>query len=388
VYDYDGEGRRVRHQHQTWNGSAFVTASYTLYVYDAFGKLAAEYGAEKTNADCTTCYFTTDALGSTRLVTDQNGNAKARFDYLPFGQELGTLNGRANVLCGAASCYSQTGASTQKFTGKERDAETGLDYFLARYNAAAQGRFTSPDPLLNSGRPSDPQSWNRYAYASNNPLRYTDPTGLYTWDDSGCEANDDDCIREFQRNQERFRQSLEDLRRARDAFEVGSTEWQRLNAALEAYSEEHDANGVVVAFAPLEDDAAARTTPFEQGIPGNINYRVTFDPEQLGSRNQNAINTGHEGTHVSDFSNPLYSNPNTPLPFFSVEYRGYQTSGWVARGLGVGTYSAGGNVIWNRAWREADRHTLADRGITNYLTTRPRQPLMAPPGTPHNPWPY
>jgi RHS repeat-associated protein len=64
------------------------------------------------------------------------------------------------------------------FTGKERDAETGLDYFGARYMSSAQGRFTSPDPFLGSGRPEDPQSWNRYAYARNNPLVYIDPTGM------------------------------------------------------------------------------------------------------------------------------------------------------------------------------------------------------------------
>jgi len=64
------------------------------------------------------------------------------------------------------------------FTGKERDAETGLDYFGARYLSAAQGRFTSVDPLQNLGlHMSDPQGWNGYAYARNNPLRFVDPTG-------------------------------------------------------------------------------------------------------------------------------------------------------------------------------------------------------------------
>jgi RHS repeat-associated protein len=65
-----------------------------------------------------------------------------------------------------------------QFTGKERDAETGLDYFGARYFSGAQGRFTSPDPLMASARTSEPQSWNRYAYAFNNPLKYTDPNGM------------------------------------------------------------------------------------------------------------------------------------------------------------------------------------------------------------------
>jgi RHS repeat-associated protein len=64
-------------------------------------------------------------------------------------------------------------------TQKERDIETGLDYFLARYYSSVQGRFTSPDPLLSSGRVETPQSWNRYSYVLNNPLAFTDPFGLY-----------------------------------------------------------------------------------------------------------------------------------------------------------------------------------------------------------------
>src|SRR5947208_16979584 len=63
-----------------------------------------------------------------------------------------------------------------QFTGKERDAETGLDYFGARYMSAAQGRFTSPDSTSYS-KMRNPQSWNLYAYSFNNPLRYTDPEG-------------------------------------------------------------------------------------------------------------------------------------------------------------------------------------------------------------------
>jgi RHS repeat-associated protein len=69
-------------------------------------------------------------------------------------------------------------------TGKERDSESGLDNFGARYNSSSMGRFMSPDPLLSSGRIANPQTWNRYAYALNNPLRIVDPTGLYDWDES------------------------------------------------------------------------------------------------------------------------------------------------------------------------------------------------------------
>ncbi len=71
-------------------------------------------------------------------------------------------------------------------TGKERDAESGNDYFGARYYASTMGRFLSPDPLIPFNMKkeefqawiSNPQHWNKYAYALNNPLKYTDPTGM------------------------------------------------------------------------------------------------------------------------------------------------------------------------------------------------------------------
>lgn len=66
----------------------------------------------------------------------------------------------------------------QKFTGHERDDESGLDYFGARYYAGSQGRFISPDPWMASARVLQPQSWNRHTYVLNNPLRYVDQFGL------------------------------------------------------------------------------------------------------------------------------------------------------------------------------------------------------------------
>jgi RHS repeat-associated protein len=64
------------------------------------------------------------------------------------------------------------------FTGKERDTESGNDYFGARYYASSMGRFMSPDPIImNDLRMINPQRWNKYAYVINNPLILTDPTG-------------------------------------------------------------------------------------------------------------------------------------------------------------------------------------------------------------------
>jgi RHS repeat-associated protein len=66
-----------------------------------------------------------------------------------------------------------------RYTGKERDTESGNDYFGARYYASSMGRFMSPDPVFATvDRIADPQQWNMYAYAGNNPLMNTDPSGL------------------------------------------------------------------------------------------------------------------------------------------------------------------------------------------------------------------
>jgi RHS repeat-associated protein len=139
-----------------------------VFVYDAAGQLAAEYGS--TVSVSGTEFVHGDMLGSTRLVTD-GVVAGRRFDYWPFGAEL-TAGDTAYRTVGFAGA-----GPAQRFTGKERDAETGLDYFGARYMSAAQGRFTSPDVPLADQWEKDPQSWNLYSYVRNNPLRFVDPTG-------------------------------------------------------------------------------------------------------------------------------------------------------------------------------------------------------------------
>ena len=121
-------------------------------------------------------WLVADQLGTPRIIIDKTGalaNVK-RHDYLPFGEELFAGTG------GRTTAQGYVGDSVrQKFTLKERDNETGLDYFEARYFASAQGRFTSVDPanyqaMLN---PGEPQSWNAYSYVNNNPLIRTDPNG-------------------------------------------------------------------------------------------------------------------------------------------------------------------------------------------------------------------
>jgi RHS repeat-associated protein len=113
-------------------------------------------------------------LGTTRVVTDRDGVVKERTDYAPFGTTI--LSSAGSWRLGYAG-YTGDAGVRQKFTGKERDVETGLDYFGARYMSSAQGRFTSPDPAFESEILDYPQTWNRYGYVYSNPLRFTDPDG-------------------------------------------------------------------------------------------------------------------------------------------------------------------------------------------------------------------
>jgi RHS repeat-associated protein len=76
------------------------------------------------------------------------------------------------------SCSGRTEKPSQ-FTGKERDSESGLDYFGARYLGSALGRWTSPDPSNLGVDFYLPQTWNRYTYAINNPLSVVDRNGLW-----------------------------------------------------------------------------------------------------------------------------------------------------------------------------------------------------------------
>ncbi len=92
---------------------------------------------------------------------DGEGAVTAAYDYWPYGKILAT---------------SGTGATHFRFTGHERDAESGLDYMLNRNYAFNIGRFLRPDPMQDKYPGISP-----YAYVANNPLKYVDPDGRLLW---------------------------------------------------------------------------------------------------------------------------------------------------------------------------------------------------------------
>jgi RHS repeat-associated protein len=108
-------------------------------------------------------YYLGDHLGSTSMVVSAGGAIENESEFYPFGGELQ---------------FSASADNHYKFTGKERDAESNLDYFGARNYSSTLGRWVTPDPqLVTLQRQLDPQQWTRYSYGRNNPTAYIDPDG-------------------------------------------------------------------------------------------------------------------------------------------------------------------------------------------------------------------
>jgi RHS repeat-associated protein len=123
------------------------------------------FGATSASAQEVVEYYATDVVGSIRVVFDPSGNVKARSDYLPFGEEWQPATPGGPL-------------PSQRFTGQQRDTEEGHDNFNARSYQVRTGRFSAVDPVF-VGAVANPQGWNRYRYAANNPLKFTDPTGMF-----------------------------------------------------------------------------------------------------------------------------------------------------------------------------------------------------------------
>jgi RHS repeat-associated protein len=142
----------------------------------AGGKLIATYDNDGLH------FYFDDPLGTRRAQTDYAGVLEQTCSSLPYGD-------------------GETCASTPTehlFTGKERDTESGNDYFGARYYASSMGRFMSPDPLyLEMHRLRDPQQLNLYMYARNNPLKLIDPNGLDVAFKCDSAANCNQAVKDF-----------------------------------------------------------------------------------------------------------------------------------------------------------------------------------------------
>src|SRR5258708_6403091 len=201
-YVYDGLGLRVAKKSGTANdcsGGTFVKLYWrslsgdALAETDGSGNTQNEYvffaGRRIASRDGSghIFYYFADQLGSARTITTGSGPGQTPgqlcydADFTPYGQEISYTARLQTTAC----------PTNYKFTGYERDSETGLDYAFARYYSSRLGRFLSTDPL--GGSIGALQSHNAYSYVLNNPMNFTDSLGLWC-SAPACDNRDTSCL--------------------------------------------------------------------------------------------------------------------------------------------------------------------------------------------------
>jgi hypothetical protein len=215
--------------------------------------------------------------------------------------------------------------------------------------------------LLNSGRPWEPQSWNRYAYALNNPLKYVDPTGLYEWA-ANCASGDKQC----EENRQKFRDALTTIRTAAEQLKEGSKERKNLDAILTKFGAEGEKNKVKIAFGAAGGYPAEQSTSFFSRT-----NTITFDMNMIGnmlSRNAQANpdckpsigfaeTVAHEGSHMLDKF--FFGNPVNREGSYRTEFNAFGAQSYVP--MSVNQYSHWG--LWNPSWAEVDREALRQKAV-------------------------
>jgi RHS repeat-associated protein len=165
TFGYDANGARLWEQCSTntlqvWIGNNYEEKNgQTLYHILANSQTVCTFDKTGTNVFE---YYHPDYLTSTSLQTDKNGNQLQHYEYSAFGQTRYTQS--INVF-----------KVSRLYTGQVLDDSTGLYYYNFRYYDPILARFMQPDDIIQDI--FNPQSYNRYSYCVNNPLRFTDPSG-------------------------------------------------------------------------------------------------------------------------------------------------------------------------------------------------------------------
>jgi RHS repeat-associated protein len=240
-------------------------------------------------------------------------------------------------------------------TGKERDAESGNDYFGARYYASSMGRFMSPDwsakaepvPYAKLG---DPQTLNLYAYVGNNPLDRTDPTGHY---DDKCGGGDKKCEKGLNNFD---KQNAKDLK----------SKSAKVRAAAAVWGTRGDHNGIGVKFvtqqqmnadhpAPAGFQADAAVTP---GVTADHKLTVNAEfSENLGGSDLGQT-IAHEGSHIEDAANFVNSYDAATGNYFS-------GANYLHRDTEFQAFEAGAGV---KAYSSFERGQKGYQQLDDYIT--------------------
>jgi len=238
-----------------------------------------------------------------------------------------------------------------------------------------QGRFISVDPLLSSGRPEMPQAWNRYSYTLNNPLRYIDPTGLFTI----ATKNPDE--------RKQIIAAYEKLNEALGQLKPGTRAYKNLERSIERLGKPGVANGVVVTVGATQDSKAGAETSVSNINKGVVT--ITFNKKEFGNLplDEKAMDLGHEGVHADD-AFVLFAKVKSIAAFnkiyksndyrYQSEYDAYSVNAGFAQAVtpnaafGYGFYKPptppgmnpylGGNVdLWNPSWQGLDQKQIESK---------------------------
>jgi RHS repeat-associated protein len=184
-FTYDANGRQVKavrtNALDAWTvydalGNRVATKINDVWqyvIYDAFGKLVAEYGVASEGLGGVK-YLQQDWQGSVRTTTNSNGFVVARTDHQAFGEDIGYGTGLRSIEQG----YSVGKVARQGYGLTENDQGSGQQHTWFRKLETSAGRWTSPDSYKGSMRLFTPQSFNRYSYVINDPVNFADPSGL------------------------------------------------------------------------------------------------------------------------------------------------------------------------------------------------------------------
>jgi RHS repeat-associated protein len=315
-------------------------------------------------------YRTDDHLGSTRVETDVIGTVTGRWDFHPFGDQIeanSTYSGR-NLVSG----YNVLGASAMKFTGKERDAETGLDYFGARYMSAAQGRFTSPDPTRESANPRNPQTWNRYAYTLGNPLVFIDVNGKWP----------------FYVHNKIYEFAFRDVLTAGQIRTIQETSW----LADFGPGAQDAANSPRHSMCAPGQNPTACSAEINAYVDDNLGMASYFSNGGANVDRFSLVRFGRAVHTLTDMGSPMHMGPNGPLPWNNGKREGAihvfgersEPVNWLMLGQSIRLAIAGFAQAFPKLAAGKDLNKWAEKTITDYVTSyygadaagRPPNPVL------------
>jgi RHS repeat-associated protein len=364
TYTYDGDGKRVMKSSGTiyWTG----VGSDALGESNLSGTMAEEYvflnGRRLLRMDRpsgTIRVYFSDTVGSARILTDFDGNLHEQSDYYPYGGEI--------VVSGSDPNH-------YKFTGKERDSESGLDNFGVRYYGSSLGRMMSPDSGVDQ-YPEDPQSWNLYSYVRNNPVNAIDPNGEFT---CGSSLTAQQCENAHQ-SVERAEKSLDEIKKTHGE---DSKEYKDAKRSIDALGGRKD-NGVTLENGPTgmwggNTQIGAMQAPTADN-PNGQNITINLTTAALsGSSERLAVEIVHEGFHAADASDWIAAgfSKAASVNWYSSEMGAHNAEVSVAEALrwkdaAVGPVTGNTYVLWDfgmstRQSREVARSILKNEYHIDY----------------------